>query len=62
MSETWAGPRLNRVGCFGRCKVCGKAVELRRLNENGVGHPFVAWVHMAKADHAAVLSPGLCDV
>ena len=52
------------LGCIGLCKVCHRAIQLRRLNAhggNGIGHAFDAWVHMGSADHAAVLSPGVCD-
>lgn len=52
------------LGCIGRCKKCGKAIQLRRINDHGglgIGHSFDRWVHMGKADHAAVLNPGVCD-
>lgn len=52
------------LGCIGRCKLCGKAIQLRRINDHGglgIGHSFDRWVHMGKADHSAVLNSGVCD-
>lgn len=52
------------LGCIGLCKACGKAIQLRRINDHGgmgIGSSFDRWVHMGKADHSAVLNPGVCD-
>ena len=52
------------LGCIGRCKVCGKAIELRRLVVHPPGvrrHELDRWEHFTEADHAAVLNPGVCD-
>jgi len=56
------------LGCIGRCKVCGKAIQLVRSRnpETHVDHDF--WVHYAPLVdrfqiemHKAVLNPGVCD-
>jgi hypothetical protein len=48
------------LGCIGLCKWCGKAIQLRRVTYLE-RMQFNAWVHFARADHAAVLKPGVCD-
>lgn len=61
------------LGCIGRCKVCGKAIQLRRTTlfmwprdgeEKGriVPGEHDSWAHFINTDHAAVLMPGVCDV
>lgn len=55
---------LNALGCIGRCKLCGKAIELRQLVVHPPDvrrHEFDRWEHFVDADHAAVLNPGVCD-
>ncbi len=51
------------LGCIGRCKVCGKAIQLRRVIEFGeAGHEIEVdtWLHFgAGTDHYAELSPGV---
>ncbi|MFV8049914.1 hypothetical protein [Mycobacterium sp. 48b] len=61
------------LGCVGRCKVCGKAIQLRRVREWMVrdgfgmeGAEFDVWCHftMGRIDesgHPAQLNPGVCD-
>lgn len=52
------------LGCIGRCKECGKAIQLRR----SIGEFYYGlvemdeWAHFTNSDHPAVLSPGVLDV
>jgi hypothetical protein len=52
------------LGCIGRCRVCGKAIQLRRaVAEFSYGLVDLdEWVHFAEANHRAFLSPGVLDV
>lgn len=53
------------LGCIGRCKVCGKAIQLRRVIQFGeVGHEIEVdiWLHFGVGtDHFAELNRGVCD-
>lgn len=64
----YVGPRLNAPGRFGRCKMCGKAIQLVESRNPDTGKSWRFWVHYAPLvtdaieTHAAVLSPGVADV
>jgi hypothetical protein len=53
------------LGCIGRCKVCGKAIQLRGLVVHPAGirrHDLDRWEHFDASlsdDHRPVLSPGV---
>lgn len=55
------------LGCIGLCKVCGKAIQLRRTKlclwdeKRIVPGDHDAWGHFVNTDHAAVLNPGPAD-
>lgn len=55
------------LGCIGLCKVCGKAIVLRRTTlflwdeKRIVPGDHDAWGHFVNTDHAAVLNPGPAD-
>lgn len=58
------------LGCIGRCKVCGKAIQLRRMTMFNWDDKTItpgesdAWAHFVTSDHRAELSPGAgayCD-
>lgn len=47
-----------KVGCVGRCKVCGKAILLMATYVNG----FDFWAHFGTGpDHYGIPMPGVTD-
>lgn len=42
------------LGCIGRCKVCGKAIQLRRVWSDLTTEED-RWLHFRWADHVAEL-------
>lgn len=53
------------LGCIGRCKVCGKAIQLRRTtvftwpDKRIAPGENDAWAHFVTTDHPAELSQGV---
>lgn len=51
------------LGCIGRCKVCGLAIQLRRTTVFMSGSVTPGeedrWGHFVATDHLAELSPGV---
>lgn len=53
------------LGCIGRCKRCGRAIQLRRTTMFNWDDKTIApgehdaWAHFVTTDHAAELSPGV---
>lgn len=54
-----------RLGCIGRCRKCGKAIQLRRTTKFNWDDKSImpgdhdAWAHFVTTDHPAELSAGV---